>query len=122
RRHNPHAPRALEEVCLKALAKRPECRYGSAQALADEVRHFLADEPVSAWREPLTWRARRWLGRHRTLVTAAAAAVLVALMGLATTLAVQARANGQLRVANARLAEANHRVTRANSDLQAANA
>jgi hypothetical protein len=32
-------PRALEAVCLKALAKKPADRYGSAKALAEEVRH-----------------------------------------------------------------------------------
>ena len=37
---------------------KPEDRYGSALALAADVEHFLADEPVSAYREP--WGARAW--------------------------------------------------------------
>src|SRR5262249_6545102 len=49
-----------------------------------------------------------------------AAAVLVALAGLATVLAVQARANSRLRQANLELGIANARVTRANAELQAA--
>src|SRR5262249_16244819 len=36
-------PRALEAVCLKALALRPEGRYGSAQELADEIERWLAN-------------------------------------------------------------------------------
>src|SRR6516165_2038234 len=68
------APRPLEAICLKALAKKPEERYESAAALADEVRHWLADEPVKAHREPWLTKARRWVGRNRTLVTSAAAA------------------------------------------------
>ena len=35
------------------MALRPEDRYASARALAEDVEHWLADEPVSAWREPL---------------------------------------------------------------------
>ena len=64
---------------------------------------------------------RRWLTRHRTAVTAAAAAMLVALAGTAAVLAVQTRANAELKRANDELAIANAKVTRSNADLQAAN-
>jgi serine/threonine-protein kinase len=67
----PATPRALEAVCLKALAKRPENRYASASDLAREVEHWLADEPVSAWREPLRLRAARWVRRHLGIATTA---------------------------------------------------
>ena len=65
---NPNIPRALEAVCLKALAPQPEDRYPTALALAEDVEHWLADEPVTAWREPLRDRARRWARRNRTAV------------------------------------------------------
>jgi serine/threonine protein kinase len=52
------APPALEAVCLKALAKKPEDRYPSARALAGEVQRYLADEPVAAYPEPLPARSR----------------------------------------------------------------
>ncbi len=55
---------ALEAVCLKAMALRPEERYASARALADDVEHWLADEPVTAYREPLLRRVGRWRRRH----------------------------------------------------------
>jgi serine/threonine protein kinase len=58
-------PRALEEICLKALSFRPEDRYATADALADDLGLWLAGEPVSAWKEPLWIRFGRWLGRHR---------------------------------------------------------
>ena len=53
--------------------------------LAADVKRWLADEPVSAWREPLSLRARRWLRRHRT-AAAAFSGLLVALVGLGIAL------------------------------------
>jgi len=75
-------PRPLEAVCLKALAKKPAERYAKRQGTGRRVKHFLADEPVKACREPLSVRLGRWMKRHRTLVTGATAAVLWALIGL----------------------------------------
>src|SRR5262249_23264051 len=77
------APRGREAICLRAMALRPQDRYASAQELADDVEHWLADEPVGAWREPWTIKARRWIGRHRVLVTGTAAALLVGVISLA---------------------------------------
>jgi serine/threonine protein kinase/tetratricopeptide (TPR) repeat protein len=73
---------ALEAICRKAMALKPEDRYASTRELADDVEHWLADEPVSAWPEPWPVKARRWLNRHRTLVTTTAASVVVAVVGL----------------------------------------
>src|SRR5262249_17956666 len=56
---------------------RPEDRYPSARALAEEVEHWLADEPVSAWREGLARRVGRWMRHHRAATQAAAAALVV---------------------------------------------
>jgi tetratricopeptide (TPR) repeat protein/tRNA A-37 threonylcarbamoyl transferase component Bud32 len=71
---------ALEAVCLKAMARKPEDRYGTALELASEVEHWLADEPVAAYPEPWTIRARRWVKRRRTLVAGLAALVLATLL------------------------------------------
>lgn len=76
-------PRPLEAVCLKALEKKPANRYQSAKDLAEDIQRWLADEPVSAHAEPWSTTARRWVGRHRTLVTATGAAVLMATVMLA---------------------------------------
>jgi tetratricopeptide (TPR) repeat protein len=46
----------------------------------------LADEPVSAWREPWRVRAGRWTRRHQATVAAVAAGVLVALLAGGTSL------------------------------------
>ena len=73
---------ALEAVCLKAMATDPSSRYGSPRALADDIEHWLADEPLSAWREPLVRRLRRSGRRHRLLVTGLAATLIVAVAAL----------------------------------------
>jgi serine/threonine-protein kinase len=79
---------ALEAICLKAMALRAEDRYPTPRALAEDIERWMADEPVTAWTEPLARRVRRWARRNRTAVAAAAVAVLVALGGMATVLAV----------------------------------
>ena len=77
RQVNPRVPPALEAITLKAMALVPADRYASTRDLADDVVRWLADEPVSVYREPWTERAARWAKRHKTPV-AAAAALLVA--------------------------------------------
>ena len=72
------------------MAREPRDRYASPRALADDIERWMADEAVSARPEPLAERTQRWMRRKRTTVTTAAAAVLVALVGLAVVLAVQA--------------------------------
>src|SRR4051794_4467559 len=76
RQLDPALDPALEAVCLKAMALRPEDRYPTARALADDVERWTADEPVSAYREPPARRARRWARRNRTAVTAATVALV----------------------------------------------
>ncbi len=89
-------PRALEAICLKAMARQPEARYATALDLAAEIRRWLAGEPVTAWREPISLRARRWMRRHRTLVTSSAAVLVVAVVGLGGFAAVVAGKNQEL--------------------------
>jgi serine/threonine-protein kinase len=88
REANPAVPPALSAICQTAMALLPENRYPTAKAVAEDVERWLADEPTTAWPEPWHVRARRWIGRHRTGVTTAAAAVVVAgfCLGVATVL------------------------------------
>lgn len=66
----PHVPAALEAICLKAMALEKSGRYATATLLADDLERWLADEPVSAYREPFLERCARWGRRHRTWIRA----------------------------------------------------
>jgi tetratricopeptide (TPR) repeat protein len=92
-------PPALEAICLRAMALRPQNRYTTPRALAEDVEHWLADEPVRAYREPWPARAGRWARRHKTAVTAAAAALLVTVLatGLGTWWLEKQRAEDRAR-------------------------
>jgi serine/threonine-protein kinase len=117
RQLDPTIDRALEAVCLKAMARSPEDRYGSCRALAEDVERWMADEPVSAWREPVSRRARRWARRNRSLVTGAGAALVAGVVGLAAVLAVQTRAKAELARSLANETKANRALGAANAEL-----
>jgi serine/threonine-protein kinase len=89
-------PKPLEAICLKAMALKPADRYVTPRALAEDIEHWLADEPVSAYREPWPDRARRWSRKHRTLVTSAAAVLLLGLLGKVGFAAVVTAKNREL--------------------------
>jgi eukaryotic-like serine/threonine-protein kinase len=96
RARDPGLPRALEAICLKALAARAVDRYPSARALGEDVTRWLADEPVTAWREPTSARTLRWMRRHRALVISTAAVLVLGVVGLAGFATVLAGKNAEL--------------------------
>ncbi len=102
RRHQPKLAKALQAICQKALAVVPDDRYHSAGQLADDIERWLADEPVTAFKEPLANQVNRWVRRNRSLVSAAAAVLVATMIGLVIVLTLQARANRDLAKANER--------------------
>ena len=68
RQRSPAVPKALEAICLRALARNPEARYESAMALGADVGRFLDGLPTDAYRENLVERIWRVIVRHRVLV------------------------------------------------------
>ncbi|GJM23088.1 MAG: hypothetical protein DHS20C15_30030 [Planctomycetota bacterium] len=68
---NPRISRELETICKKAIEKRPEDRYASMQAFADDLRRFLNHEAIEAVRPTLRARVLRHVRRHRRSYAAA---------------------------------------------------
>jgi hypothetical protein len=75
----------LDAIALKALAKNPEERYGSAAQLADDLRRYLDGQPVTAVRATWMYVARKFIRRNRLAVGLAALTVLGAALGVGST-------------------------------------
>jgi tetratricopeptide (TPR) repeat protein len=97
----------LDAICRKALAHDPASRYSSAEALANDLRRFLAGAPVQARRITIGYRARKFVRRH-TIGIAAAATVVLALSAAGVYSIAQARA---ARLAASRAEAANSFLT-----------
>jgi len=98
----------LDAIAIQALRKRPEERYTTVQALAADIRRYLAHEPVVAHGDSLRYRVVKLIARRRIEVTAAAAVVLSLVAGTAIAVR-QARASQAERdraVASLRRSEA----------------
>jgi eukaryotic-like serine/threonine-protein kinase len=96
---DPRIPRDLETIVLKAIDKDPKSRYQSADALAEDLRRFLGDEPIQARRVgPLE---RGWIWAKRRPAAAAllvvSGAAVVALGVLVTALVYNAQLKGALQ-------------------------
>jgi serine/threonine protein kinase/WD40 repeat protein/tetratricopeptide (TPR) repeat protein len=83
RRLDPGIPRDLETVVLKCLARDPAERYAGAEALAEDLRRFLADRPIKARRTP--WYEHTWRWCRRNPVVAGLLAVVAGLLIVVAT-------------------------------------
>jgi serine/threonine-protein kinase len=110
---------ALEAVCCKAMACEPGDRYVSCRALSDDIEQWMADEPVSAYAEPFSRRARRWAKRNRTAMAAGAVACLAGVVGLAAVTLVQTQAKAHIARALDRETHANAELARSKAAVQA---
>jgi len=96
----------LDTIVGKALKKEPAERYSSVTALADDLRRYLKNEPISARPDTLTYRSSKFLRRHRPAVALAALAILAIVAGLAGTLIQTRTARKQRDFAFAQLSRA----------------
>jgi WD40 repeat protein len=82
---DPRIPRDLETIVLKAMAKEPQRRYATTDALAEDLRRFLADEPIRAQPPSALYHLRKFAQRHTGLVGGVAATGVALVLGLVTT-------------------------------------
>ncbi len=75
----------LERIVACALAPEPERRYPSVEALAADLRRWLAHEPVTARAGGVGYRVRKFVRRHWLGAGASAAAVIALAVGLVVT-------------------------------------
>jgi serine/threonine-protein kinase len=92
--------RDLDAIVATAMRGEPDRRYPSAQALAEDIRRFLDDEPVWARPDTAAYRIGKFVRRHR-IGTTASALLLLALMGAVGAILSQSQA----RIREARKAE-----------------
>lgn len=89
----------LDTIVAKALKKNPLERYASVTALADDLRRYLNDEPISARPDTLAYRTAKFVRRNRTPVVLAMLAVVALLGGLLGTITQAQRATRQAELA-----------------------
>ena len=112
----------LDQIVRRALADEPGRRYGSAQALADDVMRHLRNQPVSAVADTVGYRATKFVRRNRLMVGAASTTLLVLLAGVVGTTWQALEARAQRDVAQVARAEAVAQAQRAVRERDAAEA
>lgn len=120
---NDSVPRDLETICLKAMSRDKSARYSDCRELAEDLRRWLADEPIAARRTNYAERLVRWSRRNPALAgligLSAMLLLLIAIVsavGYSSTVSAlaEARRQKQIAIANAGKAQANFDLARAN--------
>ena len=96
-------PRDLAIICMHCLSKQPSRRYPTAEALADDLRHFLKGEPITA--RPVSELERLWKWVKRRPAIAGMLAIVALVMLLATAVSLHFGIKAQRGEHSARVAE-----------------
>jgi serine/threonine protein kinase/WD40 repeat protein len=120
RQFDPKIPRDLETIILKAMAKRPADRYGTARELADDLIRFLHYEPVRARRISPAGRLWRFACRHPSMTAVTTAAALAVLTSATVAYIQVARQRDEALAARAEAQKAQHLSEQANRETQTA--
>ncbi len=109
RQLNGAVSRDLETICLKCLQKEPSKRYDSASSLADDLRRFLAEEPILARPVGSVERLVRWCRRNRAVAALAGGIALALFLGILATSCLSILWRRAAHIAQANEARANRR-------------
>ncbi len=82
RQLQPAAPRDLETICMKCLAKEPTKRYSTAGELADDLQRFLQGKPIVARPVGVVEQVWKWVNRNRIVASLLAAILVVLIAGI----------------------------------------
>jgi WD40 repeat protein/serine/threonine protein kinase len=113
-RLRPNLSRDLETICLKCLQKETHKRYESGAAFADDLRRYLAGDPIQA-RPIRAWeRGWKWARRRPAPAALLLVSILAPLIVAGITLAYYAK----LTDTNGKLEDSNGQLQQANDDLR----
>jgi WD40 repeat protein/tetratricopeptide (TPR) repeat protein len=121
RRLNSRVSRDLETICLKCLEKEPRRRYGSAEAMAEDLERFVAGQPIQARRTTAVERVVKWARRRPAiagLLGLLAFSVAIGFGAVVWQLGKTEEARGNLAASNNSLTKANHELTATNESLE----
>ncbi len=118
-------PRDLETIVLKAIEKDPKARYRSAEAMGEDLRRFVADEPIKARQISAPERYWRWARRNPWIASLAGSLAMVLVATTVISLGAMERFRAQAGVQStlaAEEADARRKADQANARLEATQA
>jgi serine/threonine protein kinase len=101
----------LDNIVLMAMRKEPQRRYPSAEHLSEDIRRYLTNQPVTARKDTVQYRASKFVSRHRFGVAGASLAAIALIATTAVAWHEKRVAEAQKQVAEARLAELRKTIT-----------
>ena len=111
-----YVDRDLETIALKCLEKEPARRYGSAEALADDLDRWFRREPIAARPATSAERLEKWARRNPAVSGLAASALVLTTVGILGVIWQWRRAVD----ANAQLSNTNRQLSDKERSLQSA--
>ncbi|MBK9386061.1 MAG: SUMF1/EgtB/PvdO family nonheme iron enzyme [Planctomycetes bacterium] len=114
---DPSIPAELVAICDRAMARNPDRRYASMHAFADDIRAYLEQRVVQAYRTGAYAELRSWVRRHRSMALALCAVALSVLAGTVVSLYYAAEAEERGLAAQTSALEAKNNEAEAKSAL-----
>ena len=115
-------PAELAAICDRAMAREAAGRYPDMSALADDLRAFLEQRVVSAYRTGAFAELGKWVQRNRGLAGALVAAFVILVAALVVSLSLRSTAREQARIAGEQAQRAEAEAQRAEAEAQRATA